>query len=151
MEIFLEQTFTRFMCGAKNSAGFPEVRYVNPANLQHALNILKQNQRYVDWTVGSDVIQRAKLYFKNGEPFSTTLGGSLNYLTEMKTIRNRIAHESKKVEENFRELVRQKVGHLKRGMVPGKLLMSRVPITNTRNVLEEYENVLLTSATILVT
>jgi hypothetical protein len=69
----------------------------------------------------------------------------------MKTIRNRIAHESKKVEENFRELVRQKVGHLKRGMVPGKLLMSRVPITNTRNVLEEYENVLLTSATILVT
>ncbi|MGB9914699.1 MAG: hypothetical protein ACPLIG_04845 [Candidatus Bathyarchaeales archaeon] len=91
-EHFLEQAFIRFMCGAKNSAGLPREIYVNPTSLEHALSMLKQKQRYVDWTIVDDVIKRAKLYFKDGEPFSTALGQASAHLTEMKIIRNRIVH-----------------------------------------------------------
>jgi hypothetical protein len=147
-EHFLEQSFIRFMCGAKNSAGFPEETYANPKSLEHALSMLKQKQRYIDWTIVSDVIERAKLYFKNGEPFSTALGQASTYLTEMKVIRNRIVHESKKAEEDFHDLVRQKFGHFPRGMVPGKLLMSNFSANKT--LLEQYEIVVLTVAETLV-
>jgi hypothetical protein len=150
-EHFLEEVFIRFMCGAKNSAGLPQEKYVNPKSLKHALEMIKQKQRYADWTIGSDVIDRATLYFKEGEPFSTVLGGSLAYLTEMKTIRNRIVHESKEAEEAFRNLIRQKTGHVAQGIVAGKLLASRIPITSLTTLLEDYGNVLLVTANILVT
>jgi len=147
-EHFLEQSFIRFMCKAKNSAGFPVETYVNPRDLEHALNMLKQKQRYVDWTVVNDVIKRAKLYFKDGEPFSTALGQVSAHLTEMKIIRNRIVHESKKANEDFRNLVRQKFGHFPRGMMPGKLLMSR--FSGNVTLLKQYETVVLTTAETLV-
>jgi hypothetical protein len=150
-EHFLEEAFIRFMCGARNSAGLPQAKYVNPSNLGHALDMIKQKQRFVDWTVGGDVIERALLCFKDGEPFSTALGGSLTYLMDMKTIRNRIAHESKEAEEAFQNMIRQKMGYVPQGIGVGKLLMSKIPRSNPMVLLEEYGNVLLTAANLLAT
>jgi len=138
------------MCGAQNSDGLPRNKFVNPPNLAHALNLLKQHQRYVDWTIGADVIGRARLCFKDGEPFSTALGSSLSYLTEMKIIRNRIAHQSREVDKPFTDLVRQKIGSVPRGMGAGKFLMSRILATSVSSQLEDYRTVLLITANSLV-
>ena len=138
------------MCGAKNLNGLPVERFVNPKTLEHAHEMLRQQQRYVDWTVGKTVIDRANLFFINGDPFATALGVSLSTLSEMKTIRNRIAHSSKKTEMDFRNLVRQKIGYNPKGMVVGKFLMTKIPSTSQNIILEQYGNVLLAAGKIIV-
>lgn len=149
-EQFLEHAFTRYMCGARTSSRFSPERFVQPKTLEHALNIIKQERHYVDWTVGSEVIQKAELYFRDGEPFASALGGSLAQLDEMKKIRNRIAHSSKDSEEKFQSLVRQKLGYNPKAMTPGKLLLFRIPSANTKTVLQEYGGLLLVLGNVIV-
>ena len=45
----------------------------------------------------------------------------------MNTIRNRIAHKSKKARDRFDDFIRREFGHGIRGMTPGRLLLA----TNT--------------------
>ena len=149
-ERFLEQSFIRFMCGAQNIGGLPAARFVHPISIEHALNILRQNQRYIDWTIASDVIGRGRLYFRDGEPISTVIGGSLSYLDEMKIIRNSIAHQSREVDKPFRNLVRQKMGNVPPGMAAGRFLMSKIPPSATSTQLEDYASVLVITANLLV-
>lgn len=149
-EQFLEQTFTRYMCGGRTSSGYSPNRYVQPKTLEHALNMIKQKKPYVDWTVGGEVINKAKLCFRDGEPFANALGGSLGQLEEMKKNRNRIAHRSIHSEKEFQNLVRQKLGYNPKGMVPGKLLLYRIPSTNTKTVLQEYGDLMLISSKLIV-
>lgn len=152
-EYFLEEAFIRFLCGAQNSNALPKTRYVRPYSLKHARDVIKQNQRYIDWTAGNVVIDRAKLYFKDGEPFNSALGSCLNELTEMKKIRNRIAHSSKEVRESYQQLVRQKLGHhpmSPRGMIPGRFLMCKFPPTNPNTLLETYGDTLDAAAEIII-
>ena len=138
------------MCGARNSSGYPTERNVNPNCLKNALDILKQKQRFVDWTIGDDVINRAKVCFRNGEPFVGGMGRSLNHLANMKIVRNRIAHISGGTNKAFQNLVRQEMGHGQKGMVPGKFLMEKIPPTSTTSLLQNYGNILLTAARIIV-
>jgi len=142
-EVFLEQTFVRFMCGARNSNGLPLQTFVNPISIEHAHRMIRNRQRYVDWTVGNVVIERAKLFFQDGDPFYTAIGSSLSDLSEMKTIRNSIAHNSRETERAFRNLVRQKIGSNPKGMVVGRMLMTRIPPSNPDTLLEHYGNLLL--------
>lgn len=149
-EEFLEQTFTRYMCGSKTASGYLPRRYVQPTTLKHGLDIIKQERIFVDWTKWEEIITRAKLYFENGAPFAGAIGGSLVQLNEMKTIRNRIAHRSKYSEKRFLSLVRNKFGYNPRGMAPGRLLLSRIPSTNPKTVLKEYGDLLLVLGKMIV-
>jgi len=89
-------------------------------------------------------MERAKLYFQNGDPFYTVISMSLSDLKEMRIIRNSIAHSSRETKHAFDNLVRQKLGHNPRGMVVGKMLMERIPSSNSRTLLEHYGQLLLT-------
>lgn len=99
-ENFLEQTFVRYMCGGANSSGYSPVRYVQPRTIKHAFNMIRQERRYIDWTASDVVINRALLYFRDGEPYASAIG-SLPELEEMRKVRNRIAHRSEYSERAF--------------------------------------------------
>ena len=149
-EDILEQTFTRYMCGGKTASGYSPRRYVQPTTLEHALDIIKQERVFVDWTRWEEIITRANLYFQNGEPFANAIRGALVQLNEIKTIRNRIAHRSEYSIERFLRLVRDKFGYNPRGMTPGRLLLSRIPSANPTTVLKEYGDLLLVLGKMIV-
>lgn len=149
-EQFLADTFVRYMCGAVTSSGYSPGRRIQAQNLEHALDVIRQNRPYVDWTRWDEVISHARLYFTDGEPFATALGGSLAQLDEMKNIRNRITHKSPYSSERFKALVMQRFGYNPTGMVPGKFLACRFPDTNPKTVLQEYGDLILVLGKIIV-
>ena len=150
-EQFLEQTFIRYMCGGETSSRYSPRRFVQPPSLEHALNFIKQARPYADWTVWDEVIARARLCFGEGKPFTNASGGEAQ-LGEMKIVRNRIAHSSKHSKKKFQELVLQKLGYppRARGWVPGRLLLSRVPPTNTKTVIQEYGDLVIVLGNLIV-
>lgn len=72
---------------------------------------------YPDWTEVDKILINAENFFEDGGSFKLlkTLKGDIN---AFKTIRNAIAHTSKKARKDFENLVRGKVGHLPENITP---------------------------------
>jgi hypothetical protein len=51
-------------------------------------------QRYIDWVPYFKTTDRAKIYFKDGKPFSTLTKFQDTMLTELHQVRNALAHRS---------------------------------------------------------
>lgn len=142
LEEFLEDTFTYYLCGTKSLSGNTPKKYVIPSDLQHAHDIVCQGRPYMDWNKWEDIINKANLYFENGEPFNSVIGGLRAELDEMKKIRNRIAHCSKHSEKLFQAVVRQKLGYEPRGSIaPGRFLLMNTPDSG-QSILQEYGRIL---------
>lgn len=126
-EDFLEQTFIRYMCGAKTSSGYSPKLYVKVPKLEHAKNILLGGRLYIDWENASEVAQRAETYFRNGEPYATVLRAAQIHLDTFRAIRNRIAHSSEFAETQFLKKVEVLYGYVPTKITPGLLLLSHPP------------------------
>jgi len=149
-EEFLEETFIRYMRGAKTGSGYGPRCFVNPTTLEHASQILTSPRQYVDWTTPSEAIKRAKLYFHQGEPYASALLGATEDLQDMNTIRNRIAHSSAHAKQQFRSLVLRKFGYNPAGMGPGRLLLHTIPPHGQQTFFEHHANVILTLSAMIV-
>lgn len=123
-EDFLEQTFLRYMCGGRTSSGKSPRLYVKPKNLDHAYNIIKGKQPFIKWEIAKDVIERAELFFHNGEPFKNAIGSISVELEDMRKIRNRVAHRSQSARIQFEDLVRERLGRKPRNITPGSFLFT---------------------------
>ena len=97
-ERFLEESFARYMCGARSITGFRPRCYATPRNRKHARRFLMMGlqriPRYADWAKRELVIWRANTVFKDGRPFASPLRAGARDLDDMATIRNCIAHSS---------------------------------------------------------
>lgn len=144
-EQFLEETFTRFMCGSITASGYSPNRFVQPPTLKHAYSMVLEGKSFVDWTKISNIIRRARMFFEEGEPYVTAVGSASSELEEMRRIRNRIAHRSEHSVRLFKEVVRQRIGSIPKGMRPGRFLLYIDPNTN-QSFLEEYSTLLLAIA-----
>lgn len=123
-ENFLEESFKRFLAGASTTSGKTLKRNVVPLNMDVALKLLSGGRDYATWTSPSDVIGRAEIYFKDGEPFKSGLQPIVSVLNEMNVVRNRIAHRSPTSQKKFATLIRTAFGHGVTGMTPGRFLSS---------------------------
>lgn len=123
-EDFLEQSFVRYMCGGMTASGYRPQLYVNPVSLDHAYDILRGQRAFVEWSNGGDVLQRARLFFRNGRPYHPAIAGALQELDEMRILRNGIAHRSAAAIRHFEDLARKLLGYRPRGVTPGLLLAS---------------------------
>jgi hypothetical protein len=138
-EHFLEQIFCFYLCGCKTSSGYlPSSRGIQAEGYDHALDIIRQEKPYVDWSRWSEIINIARICFEYGEPFATALGGSLAQLEEMRKIRNRIAHSSQTSERAFQDLIRQKLGYNPKGMTPGRFLLNKGSLPKHKTIIQEY-------------
>ncbi|MDP2918948.1 MAG: hypothetical protein Q8O43_01850 [Dehalococcoidia bacterium] len=137
-EDFLEQSFIRYMCGATTSVGYSPKRFISPTALSHALQIVQtRNRSYADWTDIDEVMNLARLYFANGDPYDSALRPMLVDFKHMNTIRNSIAHRSGTSQTKLRDTTRGLVGYLPRKLTAGVLLMTLVPTENI-TFLEKY-------------
>lgn len=139
-ENFLAESFLRYMAGASSISGKQPERYVNTNTIEKSRYLLmgeKNSNRIIPWA-GEFVRQKSIVYFKNGEPFESPLSAITTYLSEIKTIRNTIAHGSKESKAKFQKLVNSKLTNFTGRMKPGTLLSKTKPNENPVITFFEY-------------
>lgn len=145
-ETFLEDSFARFLHGARTLSGATVKRYANPRTLDHARRLLAGldrggRGRYADWTVRATVTQRALLLFKDGATFATTLDAAARDLDDMKALRDCIAHRSNYASESFGKVVHRRLG-VALNMRPGRFLLRHRPGA-TETFLEYFSRIIV--------
>ena len=85
------------------------------------------DRSYVDWTRIPALRERAKTFFKNGEPYDSAVSSHQNMFQQMNIIRNAIAHSSDYSREKFKRLVRDQLGTYPRGLTVAKFLGTPKP------------------------
>lgn len=148
-ENFLEESFIRYLVGAKSPSGYIPKRFVNPSNMEIAKNIISGERReYIRWNSAGEVISRSEIYFKGGEPYGNVLRGAAIDLNDMNVIRNRITHMSTISKAKFNNFVRRRFGHGKRGMTPGRLLLALLDTQTT--FFDHYVDIIKTTSEIII-
>lgn len=126
-EGFLEEAFILYLLGKKSPNGYAPGRHAIPTNRPHAIELLASDTRHTDWTAADRVVNRAKRFFKAGQPFENVIRPQSNLLANLKTIRNALSHESEEATEKFETLVRNELTYFPPGMIPGTFLMTLKP------------------------
>ena len=126
-ENYLENAFILCLVGEPTSRNFVPISYLQPKDVNHARELIKAGQSFLDWTSPDNVISRAETYLEDGKPFNNVLPSHLVPLRNMKKLRNHIAHNSKESEGEYKKLVRD----LNNGVLPlqtptpGELLLQQ--------------------------
>lgn len=126
-ESFLEEAFVLYLLGKKSPNGYAPHRYAVPFSRQHAIDLLASDARHTDWTAAERIVHRAKRFFKEGQPFESVIQPKKNLLQNLKNIRNALSHQSEEASGKFETLVRNELGFLPAGMIPGTFLMTLKP------------------------
>lgn len=140
-EDFLENTFVRFMCGARTRNRYSPRLFVSPPTLEHALKFFMTAKGYVEWTSAQTIRERAGLVFKDGEPYNSAFRPVLDRLNQMRIIRNAIAHRPGKALSDFENMVTNELGHKPKGISPGGFL-SKIERTSKTKYIQFYKDIL---------
>ncbi len=134
-EEFVENSFVRYLAGAKCSNGFaPTLRLGAARSLSHAYHVISGNpdydpsSDYLKFSEASWTIRTSKIYFDEGRPFAPHLSAKLDRIKDAAKLRNRVAHASTKCREDFRNVavafLQPASGALTQGYRVGDLLLS---------------------------
>lgn len=142
-EAFLEETFILYLLGQQAPRGRKAFRYGFPPGEQAAYEWVAEGRDYAKWTP-AEVRKRADRLFRNGRPFSPVLSSHHNLLSQVRTIRNAIAHDSMDARQKFEALVRNEIQALPPNMTIGGFLLttkprSRPPVSFLEFYLSEIE------------
>lgn len=149
-ENFLEESFIRYIVGAKSLSGSRPTKLSNAKNMEHARKLICSARKYFQWNSASDVINISEIHFRNGEPYKNVLQGATIDLNDMNMIRNRIVHKSVISKNKFNDFVRKKLGHGSRGMTPGRFLLLPKYSTPRLTFLDHYVGIIETVSRIIV-
>jgi len=84
----------------------------------------KRSKRYLSWTKSQDIQDNLSQTLNPADPFFAVISKHGALLTEMRYVRNHIAHSNSGTRSNFRKVVSQYYGGLKQGVTPGLLLLT---------------------------
>jgi hypothetical protein len=122
-EEFLEFTFEQYV-----ALGLRRTSLIRPKiqvdNLTTARDLIRGERfrPYVEWSDPEQIRRRAKIFFKDGEPYESALATALIHLKRMRTIRNHSVHHSTHVSNQFKTMIREIYGS-GREITPGAFLL----------------------------
>lgn len=135
-EEFLEQSFVRYLAGAKaDDASSPTLRLGKATDISHSYHLISGDPSYdpaKNYSKFGDpkwVIAIAKNYMALGAPYATKLHPNVQVLQSAVKLRNRVAHNSEKSREDFKKTAREHLGlaegaALTQGYSVGDLLLA---------------------------
>lgn len=133
-ENFLEEVFLKAMCSCKtNSDKVLKPKIAISRNIDQAfkkISMQRQNREnsYIDWLDHTKLRERTENIFHHKSRLHRTYANSQR-LKEIQTLRNHLAHSSKKTEKKFLELIIQIQGYL---FVPNPNVADFLLLTNRR-------------------
>lgn len=129
-EDFVEGCFIRYLAGATSPNGYkPLIRCGYAKSIPHAYQLASGNpafkigNHYFQSNSWRDVVDAAKVFYENGEPFSLLSPLQKERLADATKIRNRIAHTSDKCKKDFGIIARRYVSNVHQGYSAGQLLI----------------------------
>ena len=138
-EEYIEEAFLRYMAGTQTDTGYAPVLRLSPCcSLVHARQVLsatfdsQERPRFLPWNDYTWVVSAARVYFRDGEPYSKVANRFRDRLADAQIIRNRVAHTSQKARMQFRKMSNRLAGDhpmspMNRGFSPGRMLVSQCP------------------------
>jgi hypothetical protein len=109
-ENLVRDIFILCCLGKPNMVGIRAHSYLRPKNFSHAEDLIKSSLRYVEWSNPDELIKRADLYLKDGEPIKTVLISNRVILHDIRKLRNHIAHNSSFSRTAYIDVIRRKIG-----------------------------------------
>ena len=146
-EGFLEESFSRFLCGATGVTGMRPNSCAKPRSIDHAKSLLiglDRGGRYSDWSKRETVVSRAQLFFRHGGPFLAPLNAAARDLDDMRMIRDCIAHKSVTARDSMAKIVLRRTGAANR-YSPGRFLL-KIASGSTETHMEVFSRILTLTA-----
>lgn len=135
-EEFLEQSFVRYLAGAKSDDGSSApLRLGQSSGIPHSYHLISGDPSFAperNYSKFGDpkwVIAISKNYFAFGAPYAALLQANVEILQHAVKLRNRVAHSSTKCREDFKRSAKAHLGlaegaGLTQGYSVGDLLLS---------------------------
>lgn len=108
-ENYLEGTFVSFARYNEKIGRIAPNPFINPATERQALEIIKLEKDFIDWTNPDFVVTRAGILFKNSQIITAPIATSIQLLRDAKKIRNYVAHGSSESKRRFKDMSRQRL------------------------------------------
>jgi hypothetical protein len=121
-ESFLEDIFIGLLVGSIKCSTKQII--VRTSFKCHAIarEVVYAGRKYVDWLPYYITEKRAKVFFRNGEPFVSLLKTDKDFLDKACCIRNAIAHESRYAQHRFENEVIGTISFMPRERTPAGFL-----------------------------
>lgn len=119
----------KVLCGSSYLDATPPMRLVSPRSMTAADGLMRSHGRnkpkpYLSWSRSSEIRDNLSKTLDPADPFLAVVTKHGSLFTEMRYVRNHIAHANSRTLLNFRKVVSQYYGGLKRGVTPGLLLLT---------------------------
>jgi hypothetical protein len=119
----------KILCGARYIDATLPARLVTPRSIAAAITAMKSHGRaksmnYLKWSKSKDIRDNLSKTLNPTDPFFAVVTRHGALLTEMRYVRNHIAHSNAGTRSNFRKVIRQYYGGVKQGVNPGVLLLT---------------------------
>jgi hypothetical protein len=137
-EVFLEELFIAILA---QKSKYPKTRVsilMTVTSNAALMEILLQGDKYMTWLPFDRAEKRAKLYLKDGRPFSDLSNGDKSMIKTITTIRHAIAHKSAHALREFERTVIGSQSLLHGERKPAGFLRSPVRSDPARNRFEVY-------------
>jgi hypothetical protein len=105
-ENLLERAFLHYARGQPTLSNAPVVSFLAPRNEDHAHDMLRSSQTFLEWNKPDTVIERAECYLDQGGPIKQVIAAKREVLSDIRRVRNHIAHNSRQSLEEFKKVVR---------------------------------------------
>jgi hypothetical protein len=137
-EAFLEDLFLAILAG-RAQYGRQRVRVLmSVSSRDDLMQILLQGNAFMNWLPFSNTEKRAKLYLRDGRPFTDLDDGDKSQLKTITVIRNAIAHKSAHALSEFDRTVIGSLSLLQNERSPAGFLRSRIASGPAQSRFEVY-------------
>ncbi len=131
----------KILCGAVYLDGTSPQILVTANSMSHAEGLMKSHKRpkakaHLKWTTSKEIRDNLRLTLDAKDPLFHSVSANGSQLTEMRFVRNHIAHRSQSTSVHFRDIIKHYYGGLKQGMTPGMLLLT--PALGPPLLMERY-------------
>lgn len=137
-ETFVESCFIDFLLNEPSIQNNRPAKWANPIDREHAHQLLRGTQKYVDWANPEIVKRLSKIFFHQGYVFNQHLGAINSDLLDLKTIRNSAAHLSSSTSTQLDGLSSRLLNQNCQNYTAYKLLFSNKPNTAPMKAVIEY-------------
>lgn len=141
-EAVVEDVACRLVCGAPYSDGsMPTLNRTRPTSgLERARQAMRTFGRAdphnkLRWNKASEIRRNLEHLFPSNEHFVLSLTGHGQFISDLRKVRNHIAHNNAGTRKRFHEVVRNEYGASINGMTPGRMLLSS---RFTPSIVERY-------------
>jgi hypothetical protein len=128
LEEALEEILCKICCGATYLDGTSPILQARQRSIAGALHAMenhgRQKPRRARWNDGADIRENVRLVVDGSDHIFAVLRSYAGLLTELRYMRNGIAHSSQKARRDFSTVIYKYYGGYPRGVTAGTLLLS---------------------------